>query len=376
MRVLVLNGPNLNLLGTREPGVYGATTLSDLEQHVTLWGEEFGMEILFAQSNHEGEMVDAIQKADGIDAIVINPGALTHTSRSIGDALVAVGIPAVEVHISNIKRREPWRATSLVGPTCVRTIFGRGIGGYQDALRHLKNRSATPFETERYGPHPDQVADVRRPTAATEGSVILAHGGLWRQEYERDTTEALAVDLTGRGLTTWNIEYRRGRAGRWPGSAHDVLSAIDHVRRSEGPELPLFVVGHSAGGHLALWAGVRRQRVVDLVVGLAAITDLQEMAGSGHTGADDANELLGAGAPTMVGAVPGKTLLVHGGDDEIVPTSQSTRLSTEARVEVIPGLGHFPMLDPKRQHWQLVVAELGKTRSSTRTELPPLSTDR
>jgi 3-dehydroquinate dehydratase-2 len=163
MRVLILNGPNLNLLGAREPDVYGETTLTDLEAMVEEWGKSLGMETLFAQSNHEGEMVEAIQGADGVDAIVINPGALTHTSRSIGDALGAVGIPAVEVHISNIRQREPWRATSLVSPSCVRTIYGRGVGGYQDALRHLKNREATAFHTVRYGPHPDNVADVRRP---------------------------------------------------------------------------------------------------------------------------------------------------------------------------------------------------------------------
>jgi 3-dehydroquinate dehydratase-2 len=152
MRVLVLNGPNLNLLGTREPDVYGDTTLADLERAVGRWGEKLGVETTFAQSNHEGEVVDAIHGANGIDAIVINPGALTHTSRSIGDAIAAVGLPAVEVHISNIREREPWRATSLVAPSCVRSIYGRGVGGYQDALRHLKNRASMPFKTERYGP--------------------------------------------------------------------------------------------------------------------------------------------------------------------------------------------------------------------------------
>jgi acetyl esterase/lipase len=308
-------------------------------------------------------MVEAIQGADGVDAIVINPGALTHTSRSIGDALGAVGIPAVEVHISNIRQREPWRATSLVSPSCVRTIYGRGVGGYQDALRHLKNREATAFHTVRYGPHPDNVADVRRPPEEPVGVVILAHGGLWRQEYERDTTETLAVDLAGRGMTTWNIEYRRGSDGRWPAGAHDVLTAIDHVRRTKGSGLPLTVIGHSAGGHLALWAGARRAAGIDLIVGLAPITDLSTMAESDAVGAPDARGLLEAGAPPSVGAVPEKTLLIHGVDDEIVPTSHSTRLSTGARVEVIPNMGHFPILDPQREHWPLVVAELGKSGS-------------
>jgi 3-dehydroquinate dehydratase-2 len=361
MRVLVLNGPNLNLLGTREPEVYGDTTLADLERAVGRWGEKLGVETTFAQSNHEGEVVDAIHGANGIDAIVINPGALTHTSRSIGDAIAAVGIPTVEVHISNIRQREPWRATSLVAPSCVRSIYGRGVGGYQDALRHLKNRAAMPFETKRYGPHPDNVADVRRPSTDPQGVAILAHGGLWRQEYERDTTETLAVDLTGRRLATWNIEYRRGH-GRWPGCAHDVLGVIDHVLRTEGPGLPLFVIGHSAGGYLALWAGSRRPDDIDLVVGLSPITELTAMSNTGGIGSIEARGLLDAGAPSAVGAVADKTLLVHGEDDEIVPTSQSTRLSTEARVELIVEMGHFPILDPERRHWPLVVAELGITR--------------
>ena len=362
MRVLILNGPNLNLLGTREPAVYGSTTLGDLEERVESWGAELGVETRFRQSNHEGELVDAIQGADGVDGILINPGALTHTSRAIGDAIRSVEIPTVEVHISNIKGREPWRATSLVAPACVRTIYGRGLGGYRDGLRHLWNRVEMEFETVRYGPHGDNVGDIRPSVGKPTGVVVLVHGGLWRGEYERDTTETLAVDLSRRGHVTWNIEYRRvGSGGGWPGSAHDVLTAVDFIRIREGmADLPLFVVGHSAGGHLGLWAGSRRAGDLSLIVGLAPVTDLAAMASSGAIGAEDAGGLLDSGAPPVVDAVPGKTLLVHGESDEIVPVEHSTRLATTAVVEVIPGMGHFPPLDPKREHWPLVVSELGK----------------
>jgi 3-dehydroquinate dehydratase II len=361
MRVLVLNGPNLNLLGTREPEVYGDTTLEGLEALIEGWGAALGVETVFAQSNHEGEVVDAIQQADGVDGLIINPGALTHTSRSIGDAISSVGIPAVEVHISNIRQREPWRATSLVAPSCVRTIFGRGIAGYQDALRHLQNRAATRIETVSYGPHPDNVGDIRIPAGDASGMVVLIHGGLWRQEYEMDTTETLAVDLTTRGYVTWNIEYRRGSDGGWPGAPHDVLSALDFVRGHPGTAgLPLICIGHSAGGHLGLWAATRRPTEIRLMVGLAPITDLSSMASSAAVGAGEARRLIDLGAPATVAPVPGRTLLVHGEDDEIVPVSHSTRLSTGAQVEVVPDMGHFPMLDPKREHWPLVVAELGK----------------
>ena len=217
MRVLVLNGPNLNLLGTREPDVYGDTTLEGLESLIEGWGADLGIETRFTQSNHEGEVIDAIHEAAGMDGLIINPGALTHTSRAIGDAISSVGVPAVEVHISNIKQREPWRAESLVAPSCVRTIFGRGVGGYQDALRHLQNRAAAPFETISYGPHRDNVGDLRRPDGEASGLLVLVHGGLWRQEYERDSTETLAVDLTGSRVLDLEPripERTRGRLAR------------------------------------------------------------------------------------------------------------------------------------------------------------------
>ena len=359
MRVLVLNGPNLNLLGTREPDVYGDTTLKDLEGLIEGWGAALGIETRLTQSNHEGELVDAIHRADGVDGLIINPGALTHTSRSIGDAISSVGLPAVEVHISNIKQREAWRATSLVAASCVRTIFGRGTGGYRDALRHLQNRAAIPLDTVGYGPHRDNVGDMRRPVDDASGIVILIHGGLWRQEYERDSTETLAVDLTGRGYVTWNIEYRRGPDGGWPGSGHDVVSAVDFIVR-EMPGMRIAIVGHSAGAHLGLWAASRREDAIALTVGLAPITDLVAMAGSGAVGSREAKRLLDAGAPPTVEPIAGKTLLVHGEDDEIVPVSHTNRLSTGSPIEVVAGMGHFHMLDPDREHWPLVVAGLGK----------------
>lgn len=362
MEVLVVNGPNLDLLGTREPEVYGTMTLAGLEERVRSWGTALGIETRFVQSNHEGDLIEAIHEAKEADGILINPGALTHTSRSLGDAIASIGVPTVEVHISNIKQREPWRAESLVAAACVRTIYGRGVGGYQDALRHLRNRAATAMETIRYGPHRDNVGDLRVPAADPLGVVTVIHGGLWRQEYERDTTESLAVDLGEHGYITWNIEYRRrGDGGGWPGSAHDALTAFDFVTRfGKVPEVPNAIIGHSAGAHIGLWAGGRRAGSLALVVGLAPITDLTAMASSGGTGADDARALLDSGAPPTSDPIPGKTLLVHGRDDEIVPVSQTTSLSGENAVEIIPDMGHFPMLDPGREHWPVVLAELGK----------------
>ncbi len=362
MRVLLLNGPNLDLLGTREPEIYGTTTLADLEDQITEWSAPLGIEPSFRQSNHEGELVDAIHDAKDMDGIVINAAALTHTSRSIGDAIGSVGVPAVEVHISNIVEREPWRRVSFVSDACVMTIYGRGIPGYRDALRHLANLAACPVEGIRYGPHPENVADLRMPDTSPDGLVVLVHGGFWLGQYLRDSMESLAVDLGHRGLASLNVEYRRlGTGGGWPGSAHDVETALRRVRTiDEVADLPIAVIGHSAGGHLALWAASRRgAERLDLVVGLAAVTDLEALSRTSGDGASPARRLLSDGAPTRLQA-PKNTFLAHGSDDRVVEATHGTRLAPEARVELFDGLGHFEMLDPARAHWPTVVTALGE----------------
>ncbi|NNL14227.1 MAG: type II 3-dehydroquinate dehydratase [Acidimicrobiia bacterium] len=138
MNVLVVNGPNLNLLGTREPDVYGTATLPELDEMCVEWGAELGLTVTTFQSNHEGAIIDRIQAAaaDG-GGIVINAGAFTHYSYAIYDALVAVGLPAVEVHISNIHAREEWRRRSVIQPACLAQITGEGLEGYLRALTIL-----------------------------------------------------------------------------------------------------------------------------------------------------------------------------------------------------------------------------------------------
>ena len=143
-KVLVINGPNLNLLGTREPQIYGSTTLADVERGLCTQGEALGVEVLCFQSNHEGAIVDRIHAArtEGVGWILINAGAYTHTSVAIRDALAGVAIPFVEVHISNVHKREAFRHTSYFSDIAVGTITGLGSHGYdlalQAALRHLK----------------------------------------------------------------------------------------------------------------------------------------------------------------------------------------------------------------------------------------------
>ena len=135
MKLLIINGPNLNMLGVREPEIYGETTFSDLEKMIALHCEKIGVEADFYQSNHEGALVDRIQQAYGnVDGIVINPGAYTHTSIALLDAVKAVGIPTVEVHISDPDLREPFRKVSYIRAACVATIKGRGVKGYLEAV--------------------------------------------------------------------------------------------------------------------------------------------------------------------------------------------------------------------------------------------------
>lgn len=141
MKILVINGPNLNMLGIREPDIYGKSTFADLLQLLKHWSSEYEVEIEQYQSNHEGALVDKIQAAYGqIDGIVINPAAYTHTSVALLDALKAVGIPAVEVHISDVSSREAFRQVSYVGMACEKTIKGQGLDGYRQAIAYLAEK--------------------------------------------------------------------------------------------------------------------------------------------------------------------------------------------------------------------------------------------
>lgn len=137
-RILVINGPNLNMLGIREPEIYGTGTYRELEASIRTWANELGVEVQIIQSNHEGDIVDAIQAAyRRIDGIVINPAGYTHTSVAIPDAIKAVGIPAVEVHISDVDSREDFRKVSYVRSACIATVKGKGFPGYREALEIL-----------------------------------------------------------------------------------------------------------------------------------------------------------------------------------------------------------------------------------------------
>jgi len=379
MRLLLLNGPNLNLLGTREPEVYGSTSLADVEELAATHAGLLQASLESFQSNHEGALIDRIHAARGvIDGIAFNPGALTHSSFALRDAIEAVDIPTVEVHISNIKAREPWRATSLIAPVAVAQIFGRGVRGYTDAINHLVCRAALPLHTLAYGTNGDQIGDLRLPDG--EGpfpTIMLLHGGFWRQIWARDLMDRLAVDLTGRGYATWNIEYRRvPPVGGWRATVADAITALDHLAEladEYGLDISrIQTMGHSAGGHLGAWAAGRAQRIrVGKAISLAGVLDL---AASLTEDEDNGVRMfLGREVDTHLDALSPIThlpigvgqLIVHGTDDEAVPRDISIRYAAAAAeagdpVETLwlEGVDHMEIIDPHTDAWSQIVARL------------------
>ncbi len=372
-RVLVVNGPNLNLLGTREPEIYGTTTLPDLEAKVREWGRRMGLDVLTFQSNHEGAIIDRLHEArHEVDGLLINGGAFTHSSYAIHDAIVATDLPTVEIHISNIMQREGWRRRSVTAPACLYAIYGRGLVGYRDALRVLKLRAASPVNEIRYGAHDDHVMDLRVPDGAgPHPTAVFLHGGFWLSEWTRDTIDGLAVDLHRRGWLTANVEYRRlDGGGGWPETCDDVAAAIEALGDVDGVDPGrLLLVGHSAGGLLALLADTPAT-----VLGLASITDLAAASREG-IGDGSVDRFLG-GAPSDVpdryaAATPrrsGDVILVHGDEDHLVPVGQSRAYAAgHPAVTLVErtGAAHFELLDPDRDHWRTALEVLGVPDSSS-----------
>ena len=145
MKILILNGPSLNLLGKRNPEVYGNHTLEDIQAALDKKAQQINIDLIFAQSNHEGELIDTLQKNSSCDGVIFNPGAFTHTSIAIADALESIDIPTVEVHLSNIYAREEFRSHSYIAPIAIGQISGFGLSGYLAALdlinEYLQNKN-------------------------------------------------------------------------------------------------------------------------------------------------------------------------------------------------------------------------------------------
>ncbi|GMR02624.1 MAG: hypothetical protein BMS9Abin20_0966 [Acidimicrobiia bacterium] len=362
MRILVINGPNLNLLGTRDPDTYGTETLDDLERTWRRHAARMGISINTFQTNHEGAIIDAIQNASGrFDGIVLNAGALSHYSYAIYDALTAVGIPTVEIHISNIYERDPWRQTSVTGRAAVDIIYGRGTIGYINAIDLIASHVGGKPSIFEYGDGVDNVLDLRIPGEGTLVPLaILVHGGFWRDVWKRDIMAPLGVALTHRGWATANIEYSRG-PGSFPAALNDVADAIEWVRDNgaqHGIDTETIVlVGHSAGGYLALKLAHTDDRLAG-VVALAPVTDLEAVATT-RTIDDPVSAFLDvpAGADPekrKEASIDGQPLctirLIHGRDDEDVSASQTMSYVADhpdmASAQLLDGTGHMELIDP------------------------------
>jgi 3-dehydroquinate dehydratase type II len=377
MRLLLLNGPNLNLLGLREPEVYGATTLAELEAMTAAHAASLGVELDAFQSNHEGHLIERIHAARGVaDGIVFNPGAFTHSSYALHDAIVAAEVPTVEIHISNVKEREPWRATSLIAPAVVRQIYGRGISGYLDAINHLVHRQRVPVTTHAYGTVGDQVGDLRLPVGGGPFPVIvLYHGGFWRSQWARDLMDALAVELTTRGMATWNVEYRRiPPLGGWRSTIEDAVAALDHLASLDAP-LDLSAVqtlGHSAGGHLAVIAAAKAQAVRPTrAISLAGVLDLAgALTDDPDNGVrrflgDDLDSHLGDASPIAMVPLGVSQLIVHGDRDESVALQISVDYAGAALASGddvttmwLAGVDHMSLIDPRSTAWEAITEAL------------------
>ncbi len=362
VRVLIINGPNLNLLGTREPTIYGSTDLRSLEKRWRMHAARVQVGIATFQSNHEGEIIDTIHSASGrFDGIIINAGALSHYSYAIYDALVAVGIPTVEVHISNIREREEWRRHSVTGEAAIATIYGRGTEGYVNAIDLLTAHITMPHDTFNYGEGPDHVIDLRVADGVETAPVaVMVHGGFWRDVWKRDTMAPLCAAVTQLGWSTINVEYTRG-AGTFPQALEDVAAAIawvrEHADMHRFDRRRIVVVGHSAGGYLALKAAHADPGLAG-VIALAPVTNLLALSEQ-RPNDDAASAFLGTDPDTdpalweqaaLRGQPQAPVRLIHGVDDEEVAPSHSIDYAAahpeRATCELLRDVGHMGIIDP------------------------------
>ena len=370
MRLLIINGPNLNLLGTREPDIYGSETLGDLEAAWRRHGTKMGIGIDAFQSNHEGGIIDEIHASGPRhNGIVINAGALTHYSYAIHDALVAIEVPVVEVHISNVHEREEWRRSSVIAPATERVIYGRGTEGYLDAINLLVARNEYPPTSLHYGPDPDQVIDLRIP-ARPKALVVLIHGGFWRSQWARDTLDPLAAALAEVGYATANIEYRRG-PGSVAVSRDDVERAIEaissHLTDTVDIDLPTVVVGHSAGGYLAIRYGESHPDVT--TVALSPAIDLEALSAE-RPGDDPIAAYIGADRATQPGlweeaALSGRNgsnlSIVHGLEDASIPSAHSEAFHAShpaTTLVTLEGVDHSDLIRPHHDAFDAITAAI------------------
>jgi acetyl esterase/lipase len=353
------------------------------------WGEQCGVAVRSVFAPNEDALVAALtpNALGGAFGVVLNPGEAADSER-VMPAADGTGLPVVWVDLLEAERARP----PYLRPETM-SIRGRGVTGYRWALLHLLQRIAWPYEIVTYGSDArDQVADLRLPTGGGEPYpvAVLLHGGFWRERWERDTIEPLAVDLAQRGFATWNVEYRRvgPYGGGFPTTCDDVAAAIDHLAElAEAQPLDLervVLVGHSAGGQLALWAakrvGVDRPPRVRprLIVALAPVGDVVECArrGLGDTGNAAAAFIGGspeahpdryrAASPQASLPLGMRQVVVQGRLDNIPDlidlAHRYVRAARAAGDEVefleLDDADHFDVIDPSSAAWAAVLGRV------------------
>jgi 3-dehydroquinate dehydratase-2 len=374
VRILIINGPNLNLLGTREPETYGSVTLRSLEREWNRHAARLRVGIATYQSNHEGSLIDAIQGASGrFDGIILNAGAFTHYSYAISDALRAVALPTVEVHISNIYEREEWRHHSVIADASIATIYGRGTVGYLNAIDLLTAHITMPHEIRRYGDGVDTLLDVRKANAEAPAPVaVILHGGFWRDVWKRDTMAPLSAAITQLGWSTVNVEYSRG-PGSFPQAIDDIANALRWVRNNADAynfdTRRTVIIGHSAGGYLALMAAHTDASLAG-VIALAPVTNLPAISQE-RPDDDPASMFLGCAQvadPALwdSAALSGEPLvpvhMIHGTHDETVAPSHTIDYVRDhpeiATTNMVEGMDHMGIIDPLRDGLDAIYASL------------------
>lgn len=381
-RILISNGPGVNV------------DRDGLERWCREWSEELGHDLECAFADSEEAFVAQVESAAGsVRGFVLNPGAAADSDLVLAAARRS-GAPIVWVDLMEAERPRP----KYIDGIETMSIRGRGIWSYRWAIQHLLQRIAYPYTVIPYGEERDQVGDLRLPEGGSEslGIAILLHGGFWRERWERDTIEPLAIDLARRGWATWNLEYRRlgPFGGGWPRTGEDVARGIDHVAQlAELHPLDLenvIVVGHSAGGHLALWSvkrlGVAFRTLVRprLVVSIAGLADLAESARRGLGDTDQSTSDFVGGEPedipdayrdaSPIAALPLEVpqIILQGRLDNIPDLVDLSRLYVAAArqagdvVEFIEldDVDHFQPLDPASDAWHLTLEKLEQAAPS------------
>lgn len=349
--------------------------IADLAQRCARWGHALGIDVEVAPPADARQLAERVVQAgrSGVAGVVLECGDPADTAL-LADAVQATTVPVVLVSPDHIADRS--------GPlerACARVIHGRGRSGVRWALAHLRARAGGPWRLQAYGDGPDQVGDLRTPTGVPDRGAPLAvlfHGGFWRDEWERDLMDAVAVDLTARGWITWNVEYRRmgPSGGGWRATLDDAHAAVAAIADLPAHVDPARVVllGHSAGAQLALSAGAGS--AATMVVGLAPLTDL-DAAARQDVGWGSVTALLGdpdqhAGryreaspAARLPLGIP--QLLLHGIDDRHVPVAMTRSYTTAARASgdrvdlvEVPDTDHFQLIDPDHPAWATLITAL------------------